>query len=138
MSLRVEHFEITCDTKTKDNVFVQVVVAVQYRVIQEKVSSAFYKLTDPRAQIKSYVFDVVRSAIPSLAIDDAFASKATLAHDVQDRLSHVMIEYGYEIIAALVIDLVPDRVVKAAMNEINGKIYVLILPYIDTYLTPKI
>jgi hypothetical protein len=34
-----------------------------------------------------------------------------------------MSEYGYEIIAALVIDLDPNPHVKAAMNEINGKFY---------------
>jgi hypothetical protein len=33
-----------------------------------------------------------------------------------------MAEYGYEIIAALVTDLNPDKLVKAAMNEINGKL----------------
>ena len=120
MSLRIEHFEMNCDTKTRDNVFVQVVIAVQYRVIQEKVSSAYYRLADPQAQIKSYVYDVVRSTIPTLNVDDAFASKDHLAHDVQDRLSQVMNEYGYEIIAALVVDINPDRMVKAAMNEING------------------
>ncbi len=72
-------------------------------------------------QIKSYVFDVIRSSIPGLLIDDAFASKDTLAHAVRDRLAALMAEYGYEIIAALVVDLNPDRQVKIAMNEINGE-----------------
>ena len=121
ISLKIQHLEIECDTKTKDNVFVQVVVAVQYRVVENKVSSAFYKLTDPRQQIKSYVNDVVRSSIPTMEIDHAFESKSVVAHAVQDRLSVLMAEYGYEIIAALVVDLNPDKAVKAAMNEINGE-----------------
>jgi regulator of protease activity HflC (stomatin/prohibitin superfamily) len=50
ISLRIQHLEIPCDTKTKDNVFVQVIVAVQYRVVEQKVSSAFYKLTDPQSK----------------------------------------------------------------------------------------
>ena len=33
-----------------------------------------------------------------------------------------MSDYGFEIIAALVIDIIPDQRVKAAMNEINGKL----------------
>jgi L-asparagine transporter-like permease len=33
------------------------------------------------------------------------------------------VEYGYEIVAALVTDLDPDKHVKQAMNEINGKIF---------------
>ena len=50
ISLKIQHLEIVCDTKTKDNVFVKVVVAVQYRVKEDKVSSAFYKLTDPQSK----------------------------------------------------------------------------------------
>jgi regulator of protease activity HflC (stomatin/prohibitin superfamily) len=120
VSLRVQYLDVACDTKTKDNVFVKVVVAVQYKVIEDKVPSAFYKLTDPKAQIRSYVFDVVRSSVPRLDLDSAFASKDDIANSVRDQLAHQMLEYGYEIIAALVIDLDPNTHVKAAMNEINA------------------
>ncbi len=120
MSLKIQHLEISCETKTKDNVFVQVDVAVQYRVVEEKTSSAFYKLTDATAQIRSYVNDVIRSSLPTMDLDDAFASKEVVAHAVRDRLTALMSDYGYEIIAALVVDLSPDKNVKAAMNEING------------------
>jgi regulator of protease activity HflC (stomatin/prohibitin superfamily) len=85
VSLKIQHLEITCDSKTKDNVFVQVVVAVQFKVIEDKVSSAFYKLTDPYAQIRSYVNDVVRSTIPVMELDAAFSSKEAVAHNVLDR-----------------------------------------------------
>lgn len=61
LSLRVQQLDVLCETKTKDNVFVQVAVAVQYRVLAEGAYDAFYRLTDPRGQIQSYVFDVVRS-----------------------------------------------------------------------------
>ena len=90
-------------------------------MVEDKVPSAYYKLTDPRAQIRSYVFDVVRSSIPRMELDDAFASKDEVANAVKNQLSVLMSEYGYEIIAALVIDLDPNAHVKAAMNEINGK-----------------
>ena len=33
LSLRIQQLDVTCETKTKDNVFVRVEVAVQYRVI---------------------------------------------------------------------------------------------------------
>jgi regulator of protease activity HflC (stomatin/prohibitin superfamily) len=94
---------------------------VQYKVVEDKVPSAYYKLTDPKSQIRSYVYDVVRSAIPRLELDDAFASKYEVADAVKNQLSVLMSEYGYEIIAALVIDLDPNPHVKAAMNEINGE-----------------
>ena len=58
--------DVYCETKTKDNVFVQVAVSVQYRVLTEKTYDAFYRLTDPAEQIRAYVFDVIRSTLPKL------------------------------------------------------------------------
>jgi regulator of protease activity HflC (stomatin/prohibitin superfamily) len=89
-------------------------------VVDSKVPSAHYRLTDPVSQIRSYVFDVIRSSLPRMELDDAFASKSDLAEAVRNQLQHLMADYGYEIMAALVVDLNPDRNVKAAMNEING------------------
>jgi regulator of protease activity HflC (stomatin/prohibitin superfamily) len=120
ISLRVQYLECVCDTKTKDNVFVHVVVAVLFKVVEEKVPSAVYKLSDPVSQIRSYIYDVVRSSVPRLDIDAAFASKDDVANAVKNQLSVLMADYGYEIIAALVIDLDPNPHIKAAMNEINA------------------
>ena len=41
----------------QDNVFVNVVASVQYRALADKASDAFYRLTNTREQIQSYVFD---------------------------------------------------------------------------------
>jgi len=38
-------------------VFVTVVASIQYRALADKASDAFYKLSNTRAQIQSYVFD---------------------------------------------------------------------------------
>lgn len=93
---------------------------VQYKVVDSKVKSAYYKLTDPVAQIRSYVFDVIRSSLPRMDLDDAFASKSDLAEAVKNQLQTLMADFGYEILAALVVDLNPDKAVKDAMNGING------------------
>lgn len=42
------------------------------QVMKESVYDAFYKLTDSRSQITSYVFDVVRSTVPKMNLDDVF------------------------------------------------------------------
>lgn len=110
--------EVRCETKTKDNVFVNIVVAIQYKVRDDNVPSAFYKLTDVRSQMTSYVNDVVRSSIPRMDLDEAFESKGTVADAVRDQLADLMGEYGFEIKAALVIDLDPNNAVKFAMNDI--------------------
>eukprot|EP01023_Acetabularia_acetabulum_P011153 TRINITY_DN15092_c0_g2_i3.p1 TRINITY_DN15092_c0_g2~~TRINITY_DN15092_c0_g2_i3.p1 ORF type:complete len:329 (-),score=51.37 TRINITY_DN15092_c0_g2_i3:101-958(-) len=118
LSLRVQQLDVTCETKTKDNVFVNVVVSVQYQV-QDAVS-AFYKLTDSRSQIKSYVFDVIRASVPKLDLDDVFNNKEDIATDVKESLVKSMGEFGFIIVQALVTDIDPAAKVKAAMNEINA------------------
>jgi regulator of protease activity HflC (stomatin/prohibitin superfamily) len=120
LSLRIQQLDVTCETKTKDNVFVQVAVAVQYRVLVDSAYDAYYRLTDPRNQIQSYVFDVVRSTVPKMELDEAFASKDEIAAAVLSQLKDVMQEYGYQIRNTLVTDLSPDSKVKASMNEINA------------------
>jgi regulator of protease activity HflC (stomatin/prohibitin superfamily) len=101
-------------------VFVQVGVAVQYRVLVNGAYDAYYRLTDPRNQIQSYVFDVVRSTVPRMDLDEAFVSKDEVADAVLMQLRDVMKEYGYEIKKTLITDLSPDNRVKASMNEINA------------------
>lgn len=65
LSLRVQQLDVRCDTKTKDNVFVRIIVSVQYQVRQDNLYDAFYRLTNSSNQITSYVFDVVRSPLPA-------------------------------------------------------------------------
>jgi regulator of protease activity HflC (stomatin/prohibitin superfamily) len=120
MSLRIQQLDVVCETKTKDNVFVQVAVAVQYRVLLDSAYDAYYRLTDTRQQIQSYVFDVVRSTVPKMELDEAFTSKDEVAGAVLGQLRDVMKDYGYEIKQTLVTDLSPDARVKASMNEINA------------------
>jgi regulator of protease activity HflC (stomatin/prohibitin superfamily) len=120
LSLRIQQLDVTCETKTKDNVFVRVEVAVQFAVVTEAAYDAFYRLSDPRGQIQSYVFDVVRSTVPRMELDEAFASKKEIAEAAQTQLETIMKDYGYEILNTLVTDLSPDARVKASMNEINA------------------
>ena len=90
LSLRIQQLDVICETKTKDNVFINVTVSVQYRVVQASAYEAFYRLTDPRGQIQSYVFDVVRSTIPKLELDESFASKDDISSAVLKHLQDVM------------------------------------------------
>lgn len=120
LTLRIQQLEVFCETKTRDNVFVNVGVAVQFRVVAQDAFNAYYRLSDPRSQIQSYVFDVVRSTVPRMELDEAFASKKDIAVAVNEQLESVMKNYGYEIMNTLVTDMAPDSRVKASMNEINA------------------
>ena len=120
ISLRILQLDVIVETKTKDDVFVKLKVSVQYKIIQEKVYEAFYKLDYPQDQITSYVFDVVRAVVPKMKLDDVFEKKNEIADAVKGELNDAMINYGYDIIKALVTDIDPDAEVKAAMNKINA------------------
>ena len=120
ISLRILQLDVIVETKTKDDVFVKLKVSVQYKVVQEKVYVAFYKLDYPQDQITSYVFDVVRAVVPKMKLDDVFEKKNEIANAVKGELNDAMINYGYDIIKALVTDIDPDAEVKAAMNRINA------------------
>jgi regulator of protease activity HflC (stomatin/prohibitin superfamily) len=120
MNLRVQQLDVSIETKTEDNVFVDMVVSVQYFVLPEKVFEAQYKLDDAHRQIRSYVFDVVRAQVPRIKLDDVFEKKDDIAEAVKIELSHVMEGFGYGIVKALVTEIEPDPQVKAAMNEINA------------------
>lgn len=120
VSLRVVQLDIKVDTKTEDNVFVKVPVAVQYQVDPDKVREAYYKLEDPEQQIQSYVFDIVRAEVPRKTLDDLFLSKDDISQAVQTSLQNVMNEYGFIIRRSLITDITPDAKVAAAMNSINA------------------
>ncbi len=120
VSLRVNQITLTMETKTKDNVFVTIPISVQNRVRPEKVYDAFYKLSDPVAQIKSYVEQVILGHVPGMTLDEVFASQSSIAAAVKQELDADMAAFGYEIVNVLVTDIVPDAKVKSAMNDINA------------------
>ncbi len=120
MNLKVQQLDVSVETKSKDNVFVNMITAVQFKVMPEKVYEAFYQLDDPYNQIESYVFDVVRAEVPKIILDDVFEKKDMIAKAVNAELSQTMEEFGFNIIKSLITDIQPDAGVKAAMNEINA------------------
>lgn len=120
LSMKVQQFDVQVETKTQDNVFVQIPVSIQYKVIPEGVEAAFYKLTDPVKQIESMVYNVVLGHVPKMKLDDTFLNQADIANDLRDNLDASMKEYGYSIVKVLISDIVPDQKVKAAMNDINA------------------
>ena len=120
LSLRVQQLDVRVETKTKDNVFVFVIVSVQYHVLENKVVDAFYRLQNPQAQITAFVFDTVRARVPGITLDELFLMKDDIAQAVKSELDQVMDDFGYGIMKTLVTDIDPDTKVKTSMNEINA------------------
>jgi len=122
INLRVRELPVEVETKTKDDVFVKIVVSVQFFVIDTKdgIKDSFYELNNPEQQIQSYVFDSIRSEVPLMELDDVFAQKEKIAIAIKNELSDTMKQFGFDFIKALVTDIDPDAKVKQSMNEINA------------------
>ncbi len=120
ISLKIQQLDVTVETKTKDDVFVHLNIAVQFQIQKDHVYDAFYKLQNPHEQITAFIFDVVRAEVPKMILDDVFIKKDEVAQAIQRDLKVAMLNYGYDIVKALVTDIDPDENVKIAMNRINA------------------
>ncbi|MEO6817693.1 MAG: SPFH domain-containing protein [Edaphobacter sp.] len=120
VDLQVKQAQFSVETKTRDNVFVQIPVSVQYQVLDDKIYDAFYKLSAPQKQIESFVFNSILGHVPKLTLDETFEQQSGISINVKTELDTIMSGFGYNILTALVTDIVPDIKVKAAMNDINA------------------
>lgn len=118
VNLRVQQLDVMIETKTQDNVFVHIMVSVQYCISEDKIYEAFYKLVSPTKQIQAFVFDVVRAKVPTIILDDVFSKKDDIAVALRKELSSILQSFGYTLLQALVTDIQPNENVKNAMNEI--------------------
>jgi regulator of protease activity HflC (stomatin/prohibitin superfamily) len=120
VDLMVKQAQFSVETKTRDNVFVQIPVSVQYQILDDKIADAFYKLSAPQKQIESFVFNSILGHVPKLTLDETFEQQSGISVAVKVELDATMSGFGYNILNALVTDIIPDDKVKAAMNDINA------------------
>ena len=84
------------------------------------MATAYYELRDPAGQLRSYMEDALRSAIPALSLDDAFARKDDVAFDVQKTVGAEMSRFGFTVVKTLITAIDPSPQVKNAMDSINA------------------
>jgi regulator of protease activity HflC (stomatin/prohibitin superfamily) len=120
VDLQVKQAQFQVETKTKDTVFVQIPVSVQYQILPDKIYDAFYKLSSPQKQIESFVFNSILGHVPKLSLDETFEQQSGISVAVKTELDTIMSGFGFNILTALVTDIIPDAKVKDAMNDINA------------------
>jgi regulator of protease activity HflC (stomatin/prohibitin superfamily) len=120
VDLMVKQAQFSVETKTRDNVFVQIPVSVQYQILDDKIADAFYKLSSPQKQIESFVFNSILGHVPKLTLDETFEQQSGISVAVKNELDTIMSGFGFNILTALVTDIIPDGKVKDAMNDINA------------------
>jgi regulator of protease activity HflC (stomatin/prohibitin superfamily) len=116
VDLQVKQAQFSVETKTHDNVFVQIPVSVQYQVLDDKIYDAFYKLSAPQKQIESFVFNSILGHVPKLTLDETFEQQSGISVAVKVELDQIMSNFGFNILTALVTDIIPDIKVNAAQR----------------------
>ncbi|MEO9257285.1 MAG: SPFH domain-containing protein [Crocinitomicaceae bacterium] len=120
VNLRIQQLDVGVETKTLDNVFVNLKVSLQYQISSDNVKEAHYSLENAANQIAAYIFDDVRAEVPKLDLDDVFSKKDDIANAVRTNIAEAMEVYGYLIVKTLITDIDPDHKVKESMNRINA------------------
>ena len=100
VDLQVKQAEFAVETKTHDNVFVQIPVSVQYQILDDKIYDAFYKLSAPQKQIESFVFNSILGHVPKLSLDETFEQQSGISVAVKTELDSTMSGFGYNQVAA--------------------------------------
>lgn len=123
LNLTTLSLQATMETKTRDNVFVELPVTVQYHILEtdEAIRDAYYKLANPQAQIESYIYNILLAHIPETDLDDVFLQQPAISARASRELAENMLPFGYGIVKVLITDIIPNPEVKAAMNRINAE-----------------
>lgn len=119
MSLRLVEKKCVVESKTKDNVFVNLHITFNYQVIPSSVEEAFYSISDPVALITSYVYNSIRGKIPLYNLDELFQERASLSSQMKEEVDAQMAAYGYDIPSALISNVEPAPSVRDAINKIQ-------------------
>lgn len=130
VNMRTNQANFEINAKTKDNVTVTMDIAAQYHVIDDHggniqdcgVYRSYYKLSDPVMQMKSYLIDALRSSIPNYTLDEVFAKKDEIALEVNQTVSNMMAEYGFNVVSTLITNIGLPHDVEQSMNLINSSL----------------
>ena len=128
ISLRTMKNGFNVDVKTQDNVTIDLEISAQYRVDGRKGSSpaesgvykSFYTLQNPAEQMRDFLTDALRSAIPVYTLDEVFAKKDDIARDVNETVAEQMEGYGFQLVSTLITKIALPREVEDSMNQINA------------------
>jgi len=119
VSLRLEEMRCVIESKSRDNVFLNVTVIVQFQILRDSIEKAFYTLDNANKQINAYIQNSVRGQVPLYDIDAIYTMREDISKAVKCEIDRHMAEYGYEILTVLMTDIEPAASVTNAMNQIQ-------------------
>eukprot|EP00802_Teleaulax_amphioxeia_P020368 Tamp_20650.p1 GENE.Tamp_20650~~Tamp_20650.p1 ORF type:complete len:361 (-),score=51.95 Tamp_20650:104-1114(-) len=121
VSTRVLQINVQTETKTRDNVTISVVTAIQFSVgdTHKDVEDFFTKISNPKQVIEGYVDDTLRSRIPQLSLDEAFFKTQDLVESVRETINKGIKPYGIIVHNVLLTHLSPNDEILRSMNSVN-------------------
>lgn len=128
VSLRTMKNGFDIDVKTEDNVTIGLEVSAQYhvdysmgtRANESGIYKSYYMLESPEEQMKDFITDALRSAIPVYSLDEVFAKKDDIAKDVNAIVAEQMSGYGFTLVSTLITRIALPKEVEDSMNQINS------------------
>ena len=124
INLQQREIKASVAVKTKDNAFVELPVAVQYRSSSNPAGAvrAYYELEDPARQITSYVLNDVRQTASRLVLDELYNNRDEIKQQVKDSLETQFERYGYSIDDVLVDEPQLSDEVQKAFNDVISSV----------------
>lgn len=117
MNLQIRELKSTIGSRTKDESFLKLPIATQYRIIESdnSVRDAYYELDDAQEQMRSYINNIARGRINTLTVQELYSSKGELEETIKESLTKEFKDFGFEIVNVLVDDpILSDELIDAS------------------------
>lgn len=137
LSSRLTEMNCTVESKTKDNVFVELKLTIQYQILPEKAQSVHYRIRSPNEMIQPYVLNSIRAKVPLYLLDALYVERSNISQQLKEEVDEVMEGYGIDIMSALVVDIQPRYGVSEAIDQVQ-KVQRLRVAAVDAAETEKL
>jgi regulator of protease activity HflC (stomatin/prohibitin superfamily) len=105
---------------TKDKVFANMGLAIQYKIDEKDTLKAFFSLERPITQMGSYVENSIRSHAPKTTLSSLYESFDVIGILITKELQDKMSSHGFTIENILMTGIEPDPDVTKAINQISA------------------
>lgn len=123
ITLRLQYASVMVETKTKDSALILVTACLHYRVLPDRVTDAFYRLTNPKDQIGSLAASVIRGEVPKYTLDEVFVATQTIKRAVEEELKDRLSQYGFTLEATLLTQIEPTPELQKAIEQTQLNAY---------------
>ncbi len=117
MNLQIRELKSTIGSRTKDESFLKLPIATQFRIIEssESIRDAYYELDDAQEQMRSYINNIARGRINELTVQQLYSAKGELEDTIKESLTKEFKDFGFEIVNVLVDDpILSDELIDAS------------------------